>query len=82
MGMRGCMCRGRGRDARATAPVAAGAGAAEVWAAVSDGASDGGSAVQCRPRDYRVDGSGAWAVCAPGVVVAIAGEHSRKDEEV
>ena len=23
-----------------------------------------------RPRNYRVDGPGAWAVCAPGVVVA------------
>ena len=44
--------------------------------------SDGGSAVQCGPRDHRADGSGAWAVCAPGVVVAIACEHSREDEEV
>ena len=31
---------------------------------------DGGAALQCGSRDYRVDGSGAWAVCASGVVVA------------
>ena len=50
--------------------------------AIQDGVLDGGSAVQCGSRDYRIDGSCAWAVCAPGVVVAIAGEYPGKDEEV
>ena len=73
--MRGCMCRSRGRGG-CERSVAGGAGGAEVFGAVSDGASDGGAALQCGPRDYRVDGSGAWAVCAPGVVVAEPGEYS------
>ncbi len=50
------------------------AGVGEVWDALPDGASDGRSALQCGPRDYRADGSGAWTVCAPGVVVAFASQ--------
>ncbi len=47
---------------------------------VPERASAGGAAVQCGSRDYRVDGSGAWAVCAPGVVVAVEGVDPREDE--
>ena len=71
----GVCAGGRGRAGLRIEWAAAGAGVAEVWGAVSQRASDGGAAVQCGPRDYRADGSGAWAVCASGVVVAERGEH-------
>ena len=76
--MRGSMCRRLGRGgSRRVGGVAGGAGGAEVFGARFRTAHlYGGPAVQCGPRDYRVDGSGAWAVCASGVVVAERGEHS------
>ena len=36
------------------------------------------STVQCRSRHHRTDGSCARPVCAPGVVVAYAPQHSRE----
>ena len=75
--------KGAGRAVDTLVPGAAGgAGVAEVWWALSVGAPFGGAALQCGSRDYRVDGSSAWAVCAPGVVVAKRGQHSREDETV
>src|SRR5258707_1456164 len=35
-----------------------------------------------RSWDYRIDGPGAWAVCAPMVVLAEAGDHSRESQAI
>src|SRR5258708_28141795 len=35
-----------------------------------------------RSWDYRIDGPGAWAVCAPIVVLAEAPEHSRESQAI
>ncbi len=35
-----------------------------------------------RSWDYRIDGPGAWAVCAPIVVLAEAREHSRESQAI
>src|SRR4051794_31137734 len=77
------VCAGAGeREAVARCRVTASAGAQEVWTSVQDGILDCGPALQCGSRDYWIDGSCAWAVCAPGVVVEIAGEYPGEDEEV
>ena len=60
---------------------ATGSGSCEVRSTLSQRASHRRSALQCRPRNHRADGSGARAVRAPGVVVAFAGQHSREDQE-
>ncbi len=59
--------------------LATGAGIAEVQRPLSQRASDCRSALQRRPRHHRLDGSGAWAVRAPGMVVAL--RHSIHEKE-
>src|SRR5882724_9769385 len=40
------------------------------------------AAFACGSGDYRIDGSGAWAVCASIVVLAEQTQHSRETETV
>src|SRR6266849_1915750 len=57
-------------------------GAAGVQQEIQDYASGVRAAVAYRPRDHRFDGPGAWALCAPIVVLAKPGQHSRKGKGV
>src|SRR5690348_13871273 len=59
-----------------------GAGAGDVQREIQDHASGVRAAFAHRPRNYRADGSGARAVCAPIVVLAKQAKHSREGEEI
>ena len=58
-----------------------GTGARQVRPALSHRPSRCRPALQRRPRHHRSDGSGARALRAPGLVVAFARQHPRKDQE-
>ena len=58
----------------------AGAGAGQVRPALPHRFSHCRPALQRGPRHHRADGPGARAVRAPGVVVAFARQHPRKDQ--
>ena len=61
---------------------ACGAGTAKIQREIQDYAAGLRAAVARRSRNYRADGSGARAVCAPIVVLAEQKEHSREGQAV
>ena len=69
---------GSGMGARSAAELAAGAGGAEVHDQIPHGASRRRPALQRGSRHHRADGSGAWAVRAPVVVVAFSAAASTR----
>jgi hypothetical protein len=73
----GCMCRSRARGGLRRVSCRR-CRRCRSFGEGFGGASDGGAAVQCGPRDHRADGPGAWAVCAPGVVVAFGASIHEK----
>jgi nitrite reductase/ring-hydroxylating ferredoxin subunit len=55
---------------------------ADIQLALPDGPVGGGPSVQRGSRDHRIDGPGARALRASGLVVAQPAQHSRKGEAV
>ena len=79
--MRGCICRSRVSGFGVHAgELPAVPEVPKFSAKYQERAPQRGPALQCRPRHHRADGPGAWAVCAPVVVVAQPGSIHAKEK--